>query len=189
MPTTSQEIVNQAIQMMGDNQPAVTGQYPSFDSSPAGIALNKIYGPCVQTVGRQHGWDMARHTIALTPSAQTPPVDWPYEYLYPTNGIQVWQIIPPTISDPNDPLPVNWIVANNIIGGQQQRVIHTSVQNALARYNNNPNENTWDALFREAVARLLASELLLAIAGRPESSQLMLQSGGAFETIGEGRQG
>jgi hypothetical protein len=188
MPITSNDIANQAIQLIGDNQPLVTGQAPSFDSSTAGIALSKLYVPCVQTVARQFAWDMARNTIALTLSGNTPPFPWTFEYLYPTNGIEVWQVHPNNLGDVNNPLPLNWSIANAVVGGQQQRVVWSNLASAYATYNNNPNENTWDSLFREAVVRLLASELSMAVAGKPDAAQSYLESGGAFETIGEARE-
>lgn len=187
MTVTSNDIANQAIQLIGNNQPPVTGNAPSFDSSPAGVALSKIYDACVATVARQWDWDLARNTVSLELSGNAAPFPWGFEYLYPTNGIQIWQIMPLSIEDPNNPLPVNWVTANNIVGGIQKKVIHANLEEALAVYNNNPNENTWDPLFRESVVRLLASELAMALAGKPDTSNDLLKSGAAFETIGEGR--
>ena len=187
MGVTSNDIANQAISYIGDNQPAVTGFAPTFDSSPAGKALATFYAAVVATVGRQWGWDLARNTVALTPSGNTPLSGYLSEYLYPANGIEVWQLVPPTVSDPNNPLPQNWNVCNTLVAAVQTKVIQSNLQNALAVYNNNPNENTWDPLFREAVVRLLANVLAAAIAGRPDTAQAYLDSAGAFETIGEGR--
>lgn len=188
MPVTSNEIANQAIQLIGDNQPLVTGFAPNFDSSAAGVALSKLYIPVVQTVGRQFAWDMARSTVALSLSGNIAPFPWSFEYLYPPNGIEVWQLHPGNLGDVNNPLPENWSIGNAIITGQQQRVVWTNLANAFATYNNSPNENTWDSLFREAVVRLLASELSTALAGKPDFAQMYLESGSAFETVGEGRE-
>lgn len=187
MAVTSTDIVNQAIQYIGDNQPAVTGVAPSFDSSPAGKAAAALYAPCVAAVGRQFGWDFARRTVALTVSGNTPPFPWTVEYLYPTNGVQVWQLLPPTLTDVNNPLPVNWVIANTQVSGTQTKVIQCNLASAQAVYNNNPSESTWDPLFREAVVRLLASEMSMALAGRPDSAQAYLESGAAFEGAGQGR--
>lgn len=187
MPVTSKDIANQAIIMMGGNQPLVTGLAPTFDNSTAGKALQLLYVPCVQTVGRQFGWDMARRLIALVPTGNPANVLWQYEYVYPANGVQVWQLVPAVITDPNNPLPTTFSVGNTLVGGVQTKVIWSNLQNALVNYNNNPTENVWDPGFREAVVRLLASELALAIAGKPDVSQGYLQSGGAFEKIAEER--
>lgn len=186
--TTSTEIINQAIQLIGDNQPLVTGVAPNFDNSPAGIAAASLYAPCVATIARQWEWDLARNTVVLTLTGNPPPEGWGFEYKYPPNGIEIWQLMPPTITDPNNPLPANWSVGNNIVSGIQVKVIVSNIENAVVIYNNNPDENTWDPLFREAVVRLLASEMAIALAGRPDTSQAALESGAAFEAIGEGRQ-
>ena len=187
MTVTSQDIVNQAIMLIGDDQPAVTGQAPNFDSSPAGVAASKLYFPCIQTILRQSNFDFSRNTQALELTGNAAPFPWAFEYSYPANCVQVWQLVPPTFADPNNPLPVNWDIANNVVNGAQSRVILTNLAGALAVFDNAPNENTWDALFRESVVRLLASELAMALAARPDSSQGLLQSGSAFETIADER--
>lgn len=184
---TSTSVVNQAIQYIGDNQPDVTGVAPLFDSSPAGVAAAKFYLPVVQSVGRQFEWDFARNTQALVASGNVAPFPWAFEYLYPANCIELWQVAPTTLADPNNPLPPTWVVANNLVGGVQRKVVQTNLAAALAIYNNYPAESTWDPLFREAVVRLLASELAMAVSGKPDVSQGFLQSGGAFEKIAESR--
>lgn len=188
MAVTSNDIANQVIQYIGDNQPNVTGQYPNFDNSAAGTALNNLYGPAVQTVARQFGYDFSRNTAKLALSGNTPLAVWPFEYLYPTNGIEVRQLIPGAAADPNNPVPVNWDVCNTIVSGANKKVIQTDVPNALAVFTNQPSEDTWDPLFREAVVRLLASELAIAIDGRPETANHMLESAGQFSQASMTRQ-
>lgn len=185
--TTSTDIANQAIQLIGNNQSPVTGVAPTFDNSTNGIALSYLYNACVQTVGRQFAWDLARNTVTLSLTGNVAPFPWLLEYSYPQNGIQVWQLFPASLTDTNNPLPTNWAVGNAVVNGTQVKVIWTNLANAKATYNNNPNENTWDPDFREAVVRLLASELAMATAGKPDTSESLLQSGAAFETIAEGR--
>lgn len=188
MAVTPTDIVNQAIQYIGDNQSPVTGNYPAFDGSPAGKAAAILYLPAVQAVGRQFGWDFARNTAALAASGNVAPFPWTREYIYPGNGVQVWQLIPTAPApDPNNPLPVNWVVANAVVGNTQVKVIQCDLVAPLAVYNNTPNESTWDPLFREAVARLLASEMGMALAGRPDTAAAMLDSGARFEATGEQR--
>lgn len=189
MAVTPNDVVNQALQMSGNNQSPVTGQAPLFDSTPAGIAAARLYTPCVATVARQYEWDFARQQIVLAASGRTPPPGWSFEYLYPTNGIEIWQIVPTAIGDPNNPLPTNWVEANALIGSpaSQVRVIWTNVGGAQALFNNNPGPDVWDPLFRESVARLLASEFAIALSGRPETSSSLLQSAGAFVEIAKTR--
>jgi hypothetical protein len=187
MPLTSNDIVNAALQQIGNNQQAVSGQAPTFDSSVPGKAAQLLYPRCVQTAARQFGWDFSRNTAGLTLSGNSAPLGWLYEYLYPTNGIQVRQILPPSIDDPNDPLPQNWSVGNTLVSNVSKKVIWSNTQNAVATFTNQPLEDTWDPLFVEAVIRLLASEFAMAIAGKPDTASSMLQSAGQFEKIGESR--
>src|SRR5690242_8129500 len=105
MTVTSTDIVNEAIQRIGDNQPLVTGTAPTFDDSPAGKAAQVLYAPVVAAVGRRFEWDMARNVVTLVATGNTPPLGWSFEYGYPSNGIEVWQITPASLADANNPLP------------------------------------------------------------------------------------
>lgn len=191
MPTglNSNVVVNRAIQLISDDQPPVTGNAPTFDSSPAGVAAALLYTSVVQTVGRQFGWDFARNMATLALSGGTPPPNWKYEYVYPANGLEIRQLVPLTIPDLNNPAPVNWAVASNTIAGVPTKVIWSNLQNALGVISGQPPEGLWDAGFTEAVVRLLASELAMAVAGRPETSKGLLESAGEFERSFEEREG
>lgn len=188
MPTAA-DVVNQALQMVGNDQPPVQGTSPTFDNSKGGVAAQQLYVPTVQEVGRLFEWDFARRTVALVLSGNAAPVGYSFEYTYPSNGIEVWQLMPATISDPNNPLPVNYAIGNATVSGSQQRVIWTDLANAMAVYNNNPGPEVWDATFLEAVVRLLASKFAMAVAGRPETAENLLQSFNAFINAAKGRQG
>lgn len=188
MSATS-DVVNEAIFMMGDNQPPVTGAAPTFDNSPAGIAASFLYIPCVQAVARQHEYDFARKSATLSVSGNPAPypMGFPIEYIYPANGIQVWQITPMVPVDLNNPLPTNWVVGNTVVAGVQTKVIWTDVVAAVALFNNAPGPTVWDPSFREAVVRLLASEMAMAIAGRPDTAMFYAQSGQAAAAIAAAR--
>lgn len=183
-------IANMAIQMVGDNQPAVTGFAPTFDNSPAGVALQFLYNETVQAVQRRFEWDASRRVLALTLSGNTGPyVDgYLYEYLYPSVAIEIWNLTT-AAADPNDPLPANWTVGNTLVSGVQTKVIWTSVASAQGVYNNNVTEAAWDAGFTEAVVRELGSKLAMALAGRPETEQSFLQSGEAAIGVAQTRDG
>lgn len=184
---TSTDIVNRALQLTGNNQPPVTGVAPTFDSSPAGVAVSYLYNSVVQTVGRQFGWDFSRNTVTLVTSGNSPPFPFAYEYLYPTLGVQVRQVMPGSLADANNPRPVNWVVANNTVGGIPTKVIQTNLASAMAVFSNQPSESTWDPIFTEAVVRLLGSELATALSGRPDTSRDMLEQGSQFAALGETR--
>ena len=184
MPTTSNTIANRAINLIGNNQTAITGEYPNFDGSAAGLASNTLYAGVVQTVGRTFGFDFSRNIATLALSGNpTTPVGWVYEYLYPTNGIQVRQIMPSVQTDLNDPLPSNWSEGNILVSGLVKKVIWTNIQNALAVITNQPQEDLWDSLFAEEVVRLLASELAMAVSGKPDVAKDNLESSAAFGKV------
>ncbi len=191
MAVDSNSVANEAIALMGDNQPRVTGQSPTWDSSTAGIALQNLYAPCVATVARQFGFDFARRVATLVASGNAGPFPYGFtgEYLYPSNGIEIWELLPAVQLDVNNPLPSTWGVGNTLVGLVQTKVIWTSILAPLATYNNNPAEATWDSLFREAVVRLLASELASAIASKPETEASFLNSAAGFTKIAETRNG
>lgn len=186
MPSAN-DIVNQALQLVGDDSPPIGGTAPTFDNSKAGQAAQRLYAPTVAEVGRLFEWDFARRQVALTVSG-TAPVGYAYQYLYPTNGIQVWQIRPATVTDPNNPAPSNWVVGNAVVGGNMTKVIWANLADAVAVYNNNPGPEVWDPGFVEAVARLLASKFAMAVAGRPETASNLLESFNSFVNAARGRQ-
>ena len=187
MAVTSNSVANQALALIGGNIPPVVGSAPSFDSSAAGQALSQLYPSCVRTVAKQSGWAFARTSATLSTSGNTPPPGWAYEYIYPSYAVEIEQIEPASLSDVNNPLPVNWTVGNVLVSSVATKVIWANLASARAIVNNNPPESVWDAGFQEAVVRLLASELAMALFGRPDTTQQMLESGGAFESIAEGR--
>jgi hypothetical protein len=183
MAATSTDIVNEALQLFGDDGPKVTGVAPSFDSSAAGKAAAAVYTSTVAAVARQFSWDFARQNATLSLSGNTAPFPWAFEYVYPSNAIQIWQLAPISLADANDPQPVTWAVGNSVVGGNQVKVIWSNLSHALAIFNGNPAEATWDSLFREAVTRLLASKLAMALAGKPDTAQGLLETVGAFQGV------
>lgn len=187
MPTDL-DIVNQSVYMIGNDIPPVTGVSPTFDDSVAGKAARLLYPLTVRAVGRQFGWDFGRAVVTLALSGNPAPLGYSYEYIYPGNGVQIWQLMPTIFTDLNNPIPVNWTVGNALVNNVQTKVIWSSLQNAQAAYNNNPTVDTWDPIFQQAVVRLLASAMAMAVAGKPDVAAGMLESGGAFEAIGESRQ-
>lgn len=189
---TSNSVANQAISLMGNNTPAVTGFAPTFDSSPAGVALATLYNPTVQAVAREYGWDFARRTLPATLTANSPVVQLPgltFEYLYPPFMIELWQLINPAQTDPNDPLPQTWSVGNTLIAGVQSKVFWTNFANAKIVMNNAPTESTWDSMFVESVARALASKLAMTLSGRPDTEQSFLRSSVEVAKANTQRQG
>lgn len=188
MASPSVSVVNEALYLMGGNTPLVTGAAPTFDNTPAGLAAQQLYVPCVQAVMRQFAFDFARNTVVLALSGNAAPFPWALEYKWPENTIEIWQVSPTAEDDPFDPLPVNYVIANAVVDGSQQRVIHTDLADAQAVLNNYPSETTWDSLFRATVVRLLASEFAIALGGKPDTSAILMQGAGTFSQLAASRQ-
>lgn len=191
MATTDSDIVNQAIAMAGIVSPPVGGVSGAFTpvTEKAAIAANYLYPACVQTIARQYGYDFSRNVAALVTSGNSPPIGWTFEYLYPTNGIEVRQVIPPSVTDANNPTPVRWTVGNSSVTGSLTRVIWSNTTTASVVFTNQPTPDQWDAGFREAVVRLLGSEMAMAIAGKPETAKMTFETEQIFEQAAQTREG
>lgn len=186
---TPTAVVNQAINLIGDNQSLVTGTLPNFDTSPAGVAASLLYTPTVQAVARGYGWDFNRNIATLALSGNVAPLEWTFEYIYPASGLEVRQVMPSVLVDANNPIPVRWDIGYVSVGGTLTKVIWTNVANAIAKITGQPPETLWDAGFEMTVVRLLASGMAMALAGKPETAKLMLESAGDFERAAEMRLG
>jgi hypothetical protein len=186
---TSTSVVNEAIMLMGGNQPLVTGVAPNFDTSASGKAAALLYAPTVAAITRQGVWDFARAEVALVNTTYTPPFMFQYEYAYPANCNQVLQVLGPSTPVVNNPVPVNWSVGTSLFeGGSPVKVIWTNLSAAWCFYSSSaPLENLWDPLFHQAVVRLLSSSMAMALAGKPDVAMNLIEQAGKFTELGETR--
>lgn len=187
MGNTSNSVVNQALVAMGYDGNPITGQSPTFDTSTAGKVAALYYQEAVGVVLRQSDFGFARMELALALSGNIAPFPFAYEYAWPANCVQLLQLTPGTLTDPNDPRPIEWTPGNAQISSAQARVIWTNLVNAKAYFTGYATEATWDSGFREALVRLLASVFALAVAGKPEGAQMLLESYGQFQGAAEAR--
>jgi hypothetical protein len=188
------QIVNEATVLIGgfnDNLP-ITGTPPNFDGSAIGIEAGQIYYDTVAEVSRQFGFDFSRSTVALVPTGNVAPFPWPYEYGYPASCIQLRQVMPTTLADPNNPMPVDWTVGNvpgtALTPGVPLKVIWSDTSPAQAIISNTPPEALWDGIFTQAVVRALAAKLAMGTAGRPDLAREYLENAEQYEKIGETRE-
>lgn len=122
MSTTALAVINRALTEIAARQP-ITGTFPTFDNSAAGVAAGQLYQPAVETLLRQQDWEFARGVEPLIIVAGTPPLGWAYQYAYPPDCLRVRQIVP-AVFDPNDPQPVTWDVGATT---DQQGLISSSI--------------------------------------------------------------
>jgi hypothetical protein len=182
--TVSADLVNESLQLIGFDGPPVTGTAPNFDTSTAGQSAALIYAPSIAAVARMNNWDFARTTVALVLTGNPAPFPWSFEYAFPANCVQIWQIIPPSLADPLNPVPTNWVrgaIQNSI------SVIWANLANAVAVFNGNPIETTWDPIFRSTVVRYLAAEFAIGLLGKPDLAQSLFEEVGTMVQLGAAR--
>ena len=188
MAASSTDIVNEALALIGDDGPAVTGVWPNFDGATNGDIAATTYGSAVAAAMRAHNYDFTRLVVALALSGNPGELGFAYEYLYPASLIQLWQITPSfPLADPNDPLPSHGTVGLNQVASAQTKVIWSDVWNANVVGATAPAESLWDASFRAAAVRLLAAEFAMAGAGKPDVAQAYLESVSAFDALADRR--
>ena len=189
--TTAAAIVNQAL-ALGDNQAFCSGTPGSFTDGTTqnvtGAAANILYPIARDTLLRQLNPEFARVTVAgATQAVVTPVVPWSYEYEYPTDAVRIRQVRPPktgtgSLADPNDPQPIRAAVAYDPV--PSAKVVLANQQNALLVYTSNiVGEALWDASFVQAMTRMLANPLTMALAGRPDFARELLVESEQFASI------
>lgn len=194
MAANPAQIVNEAIVLIGgfNNQGAITGTPPVFDGSPIGIEAGPIYYDTVGEISRQFGFDFSRSVVVLVPSGNVAPFPWPYEYLYPAACVQLRQVMPTALTDPNNPMPVDWTVANVTATpgkpGVPAKVVWSDTSPAQAVISNSPPEPLWDELFTAAVIKALAAKLAMGVAGRPDLAREYAEGAMELEKIAETRE-
>lgn len=184
MAATSQQVVNEALNLIGYDGPAITGVAPTFDSSTAGLVAANVYAPSVAAVARAHAWSFARTVAALVATGNTAPFPWSFEYAFPANCVDVWQVTPQSIVDSNNPAPTAWARGTRVVGGNAVSVIWASGSPANAVFNSNPPESTWDPIFRQAVVDYLAHRFAIANLGKPDLQASYLEEFGQKMQIG-----
>lgn len=174
MATTSTDVCNEALAWIGYDGNAVTGVAPNFDSSTPGKVAQRTYPYAVAAVGRLNSWSFPR-TVAELQVAGVAPFPWAFQYLFPQNCIDVWQLAPGTLADFNNPIPVSWARGIAVIANVQSSVIWSNVAGAQAIFNSNPLEQTWDPLFRESVVSYLAARFGIANLGKPDLAAMYIE--------------
>jgi hypothetical protein len=180
-PFSSTQICNTALEQIA-SQSRVTSLDPTVDSSTVAAAAAVVYEPTVWLLLRELDPDFARFTATLALSAAATPVPpWTFEYLYPVDAVRIRQVRPPAtgigaLADPNNPQVVRAQVAFDNITTVGTKVILTNQINALAVYTSaSVSEALFDAVFADAVARRLANPLAMALSGRPDFAEKILQ--------------
>lgn len=184
--TTAASIVNQALAQIGARD-SITGTNPDFDGSPAGVAAGILYTPAINLLLRQEDYEFSRQQVPLISASISPNYPWSYAYLYPSDCVKIRSVVPVSW-DKNNPQPIRLSVETAIISSVETKIILTDVPSAILCYtSSNVTENEFDSIFQETLVRYLASELAMALAGRPDFSEHKLMESGNLVQIGAGR--
>ena len=179
MPVTAVDIVNEALELIG-NQVQITALN---DGSPAANAATVLYNPTVYLVLREIDPSFARTRKTLSTVVPTIPQPWTYAYAYPTDCVRMRQLSPAPGYNQNDPTPVRVEIDFDPTRG---KIILTNQVSAVGIYTTNAaTEDQWDNAFREAVVRRLASPLSMALAGRPDFARELLQEAERYAQMAE----
>lgn len=188
MPITSATVVNAALEQIA-SQKQITSL---ADGSTAANAASVIYAPTVQMMLRELDPDFARFTAVLAIQAgATAPPPWTYAYTYPADCVRLRQVRPPasgagSLTDPNDPAPIFSNIAMVLVSTAPTKVILANQLNALAVYTSDAvTEAEWDLAFFDAVVRRLANPLAMALSGRPNFADSILQQAAASAQMAE----
>jgi hypothetical protein len=186
--STTLSVVNEALGEISA-QYTVTGTLPDFDGSPAGVAAGLYYQPVIDLVLREQDWEFSRLTAPLSPSGIAVVAPFTSSWAYPSDCVRVRQLAP-AAWNVNDPQPVRWSVQDNsdtrvIFSTLPQTVPPTAYPN-IVYSSNNVTVAQWDAIFKEAFVRMLASVTALALGGRPDLAREKLKEGGELIQTGGG---
>lgn len=169
MAATSQDVANEALALIGYDGFEISAPAPNFDTSIPGKVARRVYPYAVAACARLTSWSFARTVLFLQPTGNTAPFPWAFEFGFPANCIDVWQLAPATAqADPNNPVPIAWVRGVASVQNVQSSVIWTNLGLAYAIFNSNPLESTWDPLFRASVVKYLAAEFAMANLGKPD---------------------
>lgn len=183
---TDTDICNRAL-ALAIARYTLTGTPPAFDSSAAAIACGLLYTPAWQMCIRQENPEFSRRGVTLTLVSGPAPYPYSFVYLYPADCLKVRSLVPVTW-DQNNPTPIRWTVSTTNISGVPTEIIFADVPSAGLTYSSsNVTVAEWDAIFQEAVVRFLASQLTLALAGRPDLSRTLLGQAGNILQSSEDR--
>src|ERR1051326_2708676 len=135
------EVCNMALGMIGDAEIANIA-----DDNHAANMCNRFFNPARDACLRDSKWNFALIRVELTEAA-APLSGWDHAYDLPPDCVRVYEL--------NGSDCVKWEI--------EGRTLVTDEATAIIRYAGKPAVNTWDPLFVEAFATLLASKLALAL--------------------------
>lgn len=166
-----EQIINIALDIIG--YPRRVGDI--FEGTRASKVALDTYAETRDEVLRMRDWGFANRSMTLsvlksapangyssgTPwSTAYPPIPYLFEYTYPADAIRILYIYSGQMALPNnDPLPVQYKIANDPAESPPARVILTNQANAVAVYTGQITDmTTWEPLFVDTLTQTLAKK-------------------------------
>ncbi len=167
-PTSVEQVVNEALDRIGF--PEYIGNIYE-GTKQARIALD-LYGQVRSSLLRGGDWQFAEVIASAVLSGQSAPFPWTVEYTYPATCLKLRNLFNATYqTDPNNPLPIHWTIANNPnIPG---KVIWTGAASATLVYTQDVTDpGQWEPLFADLVIGELGKRMALQLM-RPNGIEVL----------------
>lgn len=159
------EICNVALSRLGNSRSinSLTEQSKEAD------VCSLHFEPARDAVLSDFDWNFARKRLALADTGSPPP-DWQFAYRYPTDCMRIISIMLPGMRNPPARCRVDYEVgADAELSG---KLIYTDQQDAWLMYVGLVTDpNMFDALFRDAMAWRMASEIGMSLSSAPQLVQ------------------
>jgi hypothetical protein len=139
------------------------------DGTPEADACAQHYDDCFDTLIECHEWGFARKRVALAALLVSDRTEWAYAYEAPADLGVIGNVIYPSdapLTGVYYPWPYNFPRPPGFFADfvYDAGTIYTNLAGAWLDYSsNNPEETTWPAMFRRALALDLASRLAITI--------------------------
>ena len=161
-------ICNLALTRIGGNQIKII--HDLNDSGEEARVCARLYPHLLSNMLRRHPFGFALVEKPLALLAIHPDKKLAYEYAYPTDCLQLWQVgVEGHMDDYRLP---DYVVGYGVAG----RVIGCALERAVARYSVDVNDpNRFDPLFADALAWALAAELAIALQNDKQNFQLLTE--------------
>jgi len=127
-------------------------------------------------VDGDYDWS-TRWVVPVAYGVPAPP--WKYVYPYPPDALRIRQLIPLQF-EALDPRPVEWSITGTDVTSTK---VVTNVEIGYIYYTAAVDTMFWDAMFRQAFVRMLASALAFALENRIEASKVKLDEALGFAGI------
>jgi len=152
------------------------------DGSAEATYINLLYGPIRDFLLTDGDYDFSLVATELVPITVPPAPPWLYGYVYPEDALRIRQLFPKDY-EPLDPHPIEWTISSTL--GVRQ--ISTRAEAVQVHYTRAVSEGLWDAMYRQAFVRMLASALAFALENRIEASKVKLDEALGFAGIAKVR--